>query len=521
MSESREPVLDPMPGSLGMPPWEVGTLPDAPPWSLRNWTSMIGPGLLTAGAAIGGGEWLMGPVNTGRYGGGILWVTTVSILAQVLYNIEISRYTLYTGEPIMSGKFRTALLAPLGWFLIYMILDAGSLIPYQAAGSAVPLSALFKGSMPTPEEIKASPGFLIAVGCAIYVLSAVPLVFAGKIYSFIKGLMTFKVVVVFACLIFLTLFYVRPATWWEVFSGFVRFGNVPAAEGGLANIPASLFGGQGFPKVDAVAFPALAAYAAIAGIGGMKNTMISNYTREQGWGMGGQIGAIPSLIGGRNLELSHVGKVFRVSEESLPRWRRWMTHVTREQVAIWGVGAMIGVALPAMLAIEYLKGHPISDDRWQMAGFTAQGIKTAVGGGLGTFYWYMLMFCSVLILVPNTVSDTDSTVRRWVDLAWTASARLRTWSPKSIKQLYFWGMVAYVIAGLLIMTLLPEPKKLIAVYGCIANFALGFSCFHVLVVNLELLPAPLRPGWFTRIGMSAAGTYFLLLSAVTLYFTLR
>jgi hypothetical protein len=61
-------------GSKKMPPWSVGELPAAPVWGLRNWASMIGPGLLGAGAAIGGGEWLMGPVNTGRYGGAVLWV---------------------------------------------------------------------------------------------------------------------------------------------------------------------------------------------------------------------------------------------------------------------------------------------------------------------------------------------------------------------------------------------------------------------------------------------------------------
>ena len=75
-------------GYASMPPWEKGELTDAPVWNWRNWTTMIGPGLLGAGAAIGGGEWLMGPVNTGRYGGAVLWVTTLSILAQCSAGIE-------------------------------------------------------------------------------------------------------------------------------------------------------------------------------------------------------------------------------------------------------------------------------------------------------------------------------------------------------------------------------------------------------------------------------------------------
>ena len=78
-----------------MPRWDAGELPDAPRLTLRSWALLLGPGLVAAGAAIGGGEWLAGPLTTARYGGAILWLATLSILAQVFYNLEISRYTLY------------------------------------------------------------------------------------------------------------------------------------------------------------------------------------------------------------------------------------------------------------------------------------------------------------------------------------------------------------------------------------------------------------------------------------------
>src|SRR5687768_18344238 len=90
----------PHPGCKAMPPWDLGELPEAPRLTLRSWTLLIGPGLVAAGAAIGGGEWLAGPLTTARYGGAILWLSTVSILCQVVYNLEINRYTLYSGEPI-------------------------------------------------------------------------------------------------------------------------------------------------------------------------------------------------------------------------------------------------------------------------------------------------------------------------------------------------------------------------------------------------------------------------------------
>ena len=92
--------IPPHPGSQAMPRWDAAELPEAPRLTLRSWALLVGPGLVSAGAAIGGGEWLAGPLTTARYGGSILWLATVSILVQVVYNLEICRYTLYCGEPI-------------------------------------------------------------------------------------------------------------------------------------------------------------------------------------------------------------------------------------------------------------------------------------------------------------------------------------------------------------------------------------------------------------------------------------
>src|SRR6185436_18520590 len=92
--------IPPHPGSQQMPRWDGGELPESPVFKMRNWTALIGPSMVMAAAAIGGGEWLTGPLVTAKYGGALLWLSTLSIVGQVFYNIEISRYTLYCGEPI-------------------------------------------------------------------------------------------------------------------------------------------------------------------------------------------------------------------------------------------------------------------------------------------------------------------------------------------------------------------------------------------------------------------------------------
>ena len=163
---------------------------------------MLGPGLVMASAAIGGGEWLTGPVVTSRYGGGLLWLAAISILVQVIYNVEISRYTLYTGEPIFTGKFRT-LPGPKFWLLIYLVLDCGSFLPYLAANTAIPLAAILLGELP---DQKANAGLLKFLGCFVFLIVMLPLTCGGKVYDSIKRIMTFKLIFVGTFLVVLALF---------------------------------------------------------------------------------------------------------------------------------------------------------------------------------------------------------------------------------------------------------------------------------------------------------------------------
>ena len=74
---------------------------------------------MVAGSAIGAGEWLFGPAVTAQYGGTFLWLATLSIVFQVVYNLEVMRYALYCGEPIFIGFFRTP-PGPRFWLLCYM-----------------------------------------------------------------------------------------------------------------------------------------------------------------------------------------------------------------------------------------------------------------------------------------------------------------------------------------------------------------------------------------------------------------
>ena len=113
--------------------------------------------------------------------------------------------------------------------------------------------------------------------------------------------------------------------------------------------------------------------------------------------------------------------------------------------------------------------------------------------------------------------EIDGFVRRWVDVFWTASKKMHALGPGKIRHLYFGVLVGYGLLGFLMLTVVQEPKKLIEFAGVIYNFALGFSSWHVAVLNTILLPRELRPHWLIRIGLGLVGFFFTSVGAIALF----
>ena len=500
-----------------IPLWGQAELPEPPGFKRREVLRMIGPGILLAGAAIGGGEWLMGPTVTARFGGAFMWLAAISIIAQVVYNLEVSRYALYTGEPIFTGKFRLR-PGPMFWLVVYLILDFGAVFPYVAASAATPAAALWLGEIPDAKNPEHKE-LLVQLSYGIFVLAFVPLFFGRRIYDSVRRLMTVKVVVILGFLGILSLLYTDLSTWSEIFTGFFQIGNVPLRDGSVVNV-FSLLGtdiDRG-PGIDWNVIPTLAAFAAIAGSGGLTNATISNYTRDQGWGMGHHVGAIPGIAAGKDIQLSHVGVVFQVNDESLSRWRRWLNVVRRDQLMLWLPACLLGVALPSMLSVGFLERGTIADD-WTVAGMTADGVQDVVtsesGGTIGRVFWWMTLFCGFLVLAPSLTLQADTLVRRWVDVSWTAVPALRARDAKDIKYLYFGGLFVFFVLGLILLSI-ARPLQLVVIAGNILNFALGFSCWHTVFVLHRLLPPELRPGKLMTTGLIGSGLFFNGLAVVAL-----
>lgn len=422
-----------------LPAWDVGELPDPPQFGLRRALRMIGPGVILVGAAIGSGEWLLGPALTAKYAGAVLWIATVSVFLQACLNQEVSRYTLATGEPIFTAYLRCwpSSRWHSSWYLAW---DASMLWPGLVTNAATAVAAGLLSARRDAYVLPTEADSFLVISCA-YVLLAVCVLlvlFGGKVYTMLQVTITFMVVWILSYLIFVDVGMTSWRSWDLVFRGFVNFGYFPAGE-----------------KLD---WALIAGFAAYAGTGGLGNAATSNYIRDKGWGMGAQVGAIPSAVGGRQITLSHIGMVFPVTPANVCKFHEWWKFILFDQGVIWGGGAFLGIALPAILAIEFI--DPALDlGQWQAAAFQAEGIAKRYG----SVFWYLTLLCGFWVLFSSALVGVDIIGRRWSDMIWAGSQPSRAQRSRGA-----WWTGLTVVSGLLLIGLVPRVTHISASYLLVA-----------------------------------------------------
>jgi Mn2+/Fe2+ NRAMP family transporter len=505
-----------------LPPWDVGDLPEPRPLGLRNLTGLIGPGIVMCGIQIGGGEWLFGPEITAKYGGGLMWIATIAIILQVFYNIECGRYALYTGEPVFTGFMRTN-PGPAFWIGVTMLLNLSALIPGLSTNAAVLITALYRNRPPTPED-----AWLINT-LAFVLLGAVvlPVLIGGKVYNMLQLVMTAKVFVVLGFCLFVGVFFVSAQGWYDVFSGFLRFGYVPVADGHGGEKVVSAFG-QYFtdgtwPVISLANIAFLGAFAGYAGGGGLSNSTYSNFVRDQGWGMGSRVGAIASAIGGRNIALSHVGMIFPVTDDNLRKWNGWWKSILTDQFLVWAPGCFMGMALPALLSIEFATQSPLYGQNapYSRPLIAADGLRHAPGitPEMQAWFWMLTLLVGLMVFLPSQMSIVDDFARRWTDIIWTGSHTARSrLQPHHAHRGYYVILTGYVIwsfiAAAIFLMFGDAPALMVTVIANLNNVALGLTALHILWINRMLLPPPLRPRWYSQVGLALCGLFYFGLSVL-------
>lgn len=448
------------PASGELPRWGEAPLPAPPPFTLPNVLRTIGPGVIGLGLAIGSGEWLLGPSVVVTHGPALLWITTVAVVLQAVLNLEMARYTLYTGEPIITGFMRTR-PGPGFWGWTYSVL---SFLQYGwpgwALASATATTALLLGRMPTAGD----SGTVVAIGYATFGLCFGLVLVGRKVERTIEIAMSAMVAFVVVYLLLVDVTTVSGGTWINVLSGFGRVGTMPQ-------------GGDWF---------LIAAFAAYSGIGGVGNAYITNWMRDKGYGMGATVGYIPALFGPR-VRLSPHGNTFAVDAQALARWRTWWKFLNVDQWGIFALGSLVGMALTVALTLEYVpQGAAI--DGWAAANLQAQGIA-AVHGPL---FWTLTLVCGFWVLFSTQLAIVDGLPRATTDILWSGSQTARRWRGGDVRAVYYGVLVVFAVWGCIGLNL-AQPLTLIKIGANIAGINTCLLSVHTLLLNRRVLPRELRP----------------------------
>jgi hypothetical protein len=467
----------------GLAPWRPAELPVPPMPRGMSWAGVVGPGVIVLGLSIGSGEFLLGPAAFVRHGLTLLWVTTVAVFLQTVFNTEVMRYTLATGEPMFTGFMRTRPSSGFwAWFYaILYFLQSGW--PAWAGAAAGAIYFLFARELATPAE----SGIVFAIGVGTFLATVAVLLVGRRIERTLEILNWVLIICILGGFLALAIFFVPGSTWLAAGAGFVGY-DIAARE--FEFLPAG------------TDFFLLGAFAAYSGAGGVSNITLANWARDKGYGMGQVAGYIPAAIGGQKVHLAHTGFIFVPGQESLARWRGWWRIIRADQWGIFFIGALLGMGLPALLYVTFL---PAGTDIRGLS--IAAALAQAVAGTAGPLLGGAVAFMGAWILFKTQLDIMEGMTRAITDILWTGSSRIRAWRGGDVRLVYYGVLSAIVVWGIIALRM-AQPIFLLQLGANMAGIVFIVASLHVLYVNTRLLPRELRPALWRRIALIVMAVFY-------------
>ena len=452
-----------------LPSREVRELPEPP----RSYWRLVGPGIVAGGVGLSSGEFVLWPYIASQVGLVLLWGAFIGVVTQFFINMEVERYTLATGETVLTGFNRFwrhwgLLFAVMGYF--------ANLWPGWAISSATLTSYLFGGSPTT-------------IGVVTLLVIGFSLTFAPVVYVALERLIFVKVAAVLVLVVLAIAFAIRPESWAALPEGFTHIGTLPPGLG-----MALLF--------SAIAF---------AGSGGAQNLCQSNWIRDKGFGMGQYVPRLVSPVTGapQARDTTAGSYIFEMTAANLGRWRSWWRFANVEQLFSFVLVTIVTIGLTSLLAHSTVFGQPDLPNNVSFLHIEAQQLQRTVGP------WFGALFLAVgaFALFGSAMGIIDYTSRLAADILKT------TYVPGvSESRAYFWlvwGMVglgcAILLAGL------SQPITLLVISASTGGTMMFLYSFMLIALNRRMLPAPIRIGRLRIAALIWSTLMFGSLAILTIY----
>lgn len=466
----------------GLDPWRVADLPEPPRPKGLQWLRTVGPGVIALGVSIGSGEFLLGPAAFVQHGLSLLWVVLVAIALQTIFNTEVVRYTLATGEPVFAGFMRTRPSSTL-WAWVYAglyFLQVG----WPAWAGTAAAAIFFLVLRRLAGDADATMIYAIGVGTLLLVVAILSL--GRRIEHTLEVLNWILVTTTLGTFLLLALAFVPGRAWLSAVAG---VGGFDLANGRFDFFPAG---------TDLVLLGALVAYS---GSGGVTNLVLSNWARDRGYGMGERAGFIPAA-GGPKVHLAHTGFTFTPGLVAMERWRGWWRVVAVDQWGVFFTGAILGMVLPALIYVTFLaRGTDIQG--LAISAALASAVSSRAGAAIGG----VIAFLGAWILFKTQLDNLEGMVRAITDILWTGSRSVRAWRGGDVRAVYYTLLGTMVLWGIIALRL-AQPIVLLKIGANVAGAVFVIAAPHLLYVNTRLLPEHVRPPMWRRIALVAMTIFY-------------
>lgn len=465
-----------------LPDWQSGDLPEPLPLTGRNILRTIGPGAILLAGAIGAGEWIVGPLMAVQYGTAILWIATLAIVLQMIFNLEAIRYTLYSGEPVLTGILRLN-PGPKFWGPVYVLAGVAQLAtPALALGCANVLFAAMAGREPDANDGRS----LMWIAYGVLAICVVLLLSGRSIERTLERLSWAMIAITFSFLLVANVLFVPMDVWSRTAAGFL----VPRAM--PANMDILLLG----------------VFAATAGSGGLGNLVVSNWARDKGFGMGGHVGAIGGALAGGEATLAPVGRVFPPTADNLRRWAIWWKYCLFDQTALWALGCVVGMFLTVNLALGTIPANA------QISGYSVGAFQARyMAETLWEGFWVLCLVNGFWILFKTQLANMDCLARVVTDIGWASWPGLRR---RPASRLYAGLLLLFTTWGVVSLSLGPSALDLFKLLGAVACPVLAVASFQILRVNTRFLPPAIRPPLWRRAALALCGVGYSALAIASL-----
>lgn len=436
----------------------------------------IGPGVILAAAGIGSGEYVLWAYIAQSVGLGFLWAALFGTILMFFIATECIRYTLATGETIVTGFTRLWKPWWIGFVLMALI---PNFWPSFATGVGTLTSYIF--------------GFGDDAALVVTILSlvavALSLVLSPVVYSMMEKAQTVMmgILLIFFIAAAVVSTVIERGAWVDLVVGFGDIGTIP----------------EGIP------FATLAGAVAFAGAGGTGVLMASNYIRDKGMGMGVHIPRITSPITGSQEPGTNIGHFFPPTDDNVRRWRSWWKLANLDQFLTFFLFTVAGIFIFSILAYATLFGQDVGE------GFEfirAEGI--ALGNVVGTWFMYFFWAAGLIALFSTNLALWDGVSRICADaIKANALRKNRFWTESRIYAVVI--VVLFVSSIIVLSTGLQQPLVLFVI-AAVLNGAVTFVyCALIVQLNRFSLSGVTRMGSGRFAVMCVAVVFYGLFFGIT------